>query len=103
MIADVSVMKTGSSRFAPDLIVGYAPGYRASWETALGATPADLVYTNRDAWDGDHCIAASAVPGVLLGNRTPRVPDPRLKDLTATILQEFGLKPDPQMNGRPVY
>ncbi len=103
MIADVTAVNPNSSRFAPDLIVGYAPGYRASWETALGAAPSNIVRANEDAWIGDHCIAAAAVPGVLLGTRTPRIRDPRLRDLTVTILEEFGLKPEPQMTGRPVY
>jgi predicted AlkP superfamily phosphohydrolase/phosphomutase len=50
---------------APDLIVGYQRGYRASWQTSLGAVPAQLVEPNRNKWSGDHCIAADEVPGVL--------------------------------------
>ena len=92
-----------TSRFAPDLIVGYAPPYRASWETAMGGVPATLIEPNNDAWIGDHCMAASAVPGVLLGTRRPRLADPRLKDLPVTILKEFGIPPNPQMTGRAIY
>jgi predicted AlkP superfamily phosphohydrolase/phosphomutase len=102
-IADVRTVGKSASVFAPDLIVGYAPGYRASWETALGDVPADLIRINTDAWIGDHCIAAAAVPGVLLGNRRPRISDPQLKDLTVTILKEFGVAPDAAMSGRAVY
>jgi predicted AlkP superfamily phosphohydrolase/phosphomutase len=102
-IADVRAVGKSASIFAPDLIVGYAPGYRASWETALGDVPADLIRINTDAWIADHCIAAAAVPGVLLGNRRPRVSDPQLKDLTVTILKEFGVAPDAAMSGRAVY
>jgi predicted AlkP superfamily phosphohydrolase/phosphomutase len=101
-IADVTEMKS-ASRYAPDLIVGYAPGYRASWETALGAIPPDVVHANNDAWIADHCISAAAVPGVLLGTREPHIPDPRIKDLTVTIVKEFNLQPDPAMNGRALY
>jgi hypothetical protein len=50
---------------APDLIVGYQRGYRASWQTSLGAVPAQLVEPNRNKWSGDHCIAVDEVPGVL--------------------------------------
>lgn len=50
---------------APDLVVGYAPGYRASWQTALGGVPAPLVVPNDRKWSGDHCIEPSRVPGVL--------------------------------------
>jgi predicted AlkP superfamily phosphohydrolase/phosphomutase len=102
-VADVTPILRSGSRFAPDLIVGYAAGYRASWETALGGIPPDVIRENTDAWIGDHCISAAAVPGVLLGTRTPRISDPRLKDLTVTILKEFGMAPDVAMTGRPVY
>lgn len=88
--------------YAPDLIAGYASGYRASWETALGAAPADLLVDNRDAWIGDHCIDPRRVPGALLSNRAIRVPDPALADLAVTILNEFGISPGASMHGRPV-
>jgi predicted AlkP superfamily phosphohydrolase/phosphomutase len=103
VIADMSETAHTTSSFAPDLIVGYAAGYRASWETALGFVPPEVIETNTDAWIGDHCISAAAVPGVLLGNRAPRISNPRLKDLTVTILNEFGVPPAEGMNGRPVY
>jgi hypothetical protein len=103
MIESVSVVGPSASKFAPDLIVGYAPGYRASWETALGQAPPGIVHQNTDAWIGDHCIAAEAVPGVLLGNRPPRSNTPRLKDITVTILKEFDVAPDPAMSGTVVY
>ncbi len=102
-VADVSSPAKTNSRYAPDLIVGYAPGYRASWETALGGIPADVIRENTDAWVADHCISAAAVPGVLLGTRTPRLTNPQLKDLTVTILHEFGMQPDAAMKGRNVY
>jgi predicted AlkP superfamily phosphohydrolase/phosphomutase len=52
----------------PDLLVGYARGYRASWETALGAVPRETVEPNRKKWSGDHCVDASEVPGVFLSS-----------------------------------
>jgi len=103
VIADVRAVGKSASVFAPDLIVGYAPGYRVSWEAALGGVSDDVIRINTDAWIGDHCIAAAAVPGVLLGSRRPRITDPQLKDLTVTILKEFGVAPDVAMTGRPVY
>jgi predicted AlkP superfamily phosphohydrolase/phosphomutase len=50
---------------APDLVVGYAENYRASWQTTLGGAPPQLLETNREKWSGDHCIDPSLVPGVL--------------------------------------
>ena len=53
-------------RDAPDLVVGYARGYRASWQTALGGVPEPLVVPNDRKWSGDHLIEPTEVPGVLL-------------------------------------
>lgn len=51
---------------APDLVIGYEPGFRASWQTTLGAVPAALIDDNNKKWSGDHCITPAAVPGILL-------------------------------------
>jgi len=90
------------SEFAPDLIVGYADGYRASWQTALGSAPEALVEDNTDAWIGDHCIDAAVVPGVLFSSRKIRAEDPQLKDVTVSILGLFGVKAAPGMSGRDI-
>jgi predicted AlkP superfamily phosphohydrolase/phosphomutase len=88
---------------SPDLIVGFRAGYRASWQTALGAVPAVVLEDNTDAWIGDHCIAADEVPGVLLSNRKVRATAPQLVDITATILNEFGIAKTAAMIGQNVY
>jgi predicted AlkP superfamily phosphohydrolase/phosphomutase len=90
-------------RYAPDLLVGYRPPYRASWETVLGGTPRGIVVPNRDAWIGDHCIDPQFVPGVLISNRRSDVADPSLADMPVTLLKEFGVQPLPQMAGRAIY
>ncbi|MEW5916529.1 MAG: alkaline phosphatase family protein, partial [Gemmatimonadota bacterium] len=41
---------------APDLVVGFAAGYRASWTTALGGIPDTLFEDNVKKWGGDHII-----------------------------------------------
>jgi predicted AlkP superfamily phosphohydrolase/phosphomutase len=51
---------------APDLVIGYEPGFRASWQTTLGGVPVTLIDDNNKKWSGDHCITPEAVPGVLL-------------------------------------
>jgi predicted AlkP superfamily phosphohydrolase/phosphomutase len=66
----------------PDLIVGYAPGYRASWETGLGQTPRTILEDNNDAWIADHCINAADVPGVLFTSFPFPVANPGLADVT---------------------
>jgi predicted AlkP superfamily phosphohydrolase/phosphomutase len=78
---------------APDLIVGYAPGYRASWQTALGEAPASEIENNNDDWLADHCINPDDVPGVLFSSERIAPRNPRLQDVTAAILKRFGLPP----------
>jgi predicted AlkP superfamily phosphohydrolase/phosphomutase len=60
------------TRFGPDLVVGYAPGYRASAETGLGKIPARLLEPNNDHWGADHCVDSDIVPGVIFANRDLR-------------------------------
>jgi predicted AlkP superfamily phosphohydrolase/phosphomutase len=58
------------TRLGPDIVVGYAPGYRASSETGLGKLTSEVVFEqNHDHWGADHCIDAAMVPGVLFSNR----------------------------------
>jgi hypothetical protein len=76
---------------APDLIIGYAPGYRASWQTGVGATPAEELEDNRDAWIGDHCIDPAFVPGVLFTNFPLADKSYGIRDLPGVILKQFHL------------
>ena len=88
---------------APDIIVGYARGYRASWATSIGKIPAKLIEVNDKEWSGDHCMDSRTVPGVLLSNRQWKAEDANLRDMPASILNHFGIKAPPQMDGRVVF
>ncbi len=88
---------------APDMLIGFAPGYRSSWQTALGAVPKQAIENNNEAWIGDHCIAAEHVPGVLITNRATTVADPRLEDLPVSILAYFGVSRPAAMKGRSIF
>jgi predicted AlkP superfamily phosphohydrolase/phosphomutase len=90
-------------RAAPDLLVGYGRGYRASWGTTSGKVPEGLLEDNDREWSGDHCMDARVVPGVLLSNRALKVDDPHLQDLPVSILAAFGVEAPKQMTGRPVF
>jgi len=57
------------SEYGPDLIVGYAPGYRASPQTGLGEWEKTSLEPNHDHWGADHCIDPSSVPGVIFSNQ----------------------------------
>lgn len=97
------VFKGTALELAPDLIVGWSPGFRCSWQSALGAVVAETIEDNKDAWIGDHCMDGRKVPGVLFVNRAIRLADPQLADLTVTILNEFGVPRPGQMSGRVVF
>ncbi|MBK9925718.1 MAG: alkaline phosphatase family protein [Anaerolineales bacterium] len=60
------------TRLGPDLIVGYAAGYRSSAETGVGKIPEAVMEPNTDHWGADHCMDADIVPGVLFANRDLR-------------------------------
>jgi predicted AlkP superfamily phosphohydrolase/phosphomutase len=88
---------------APDIIVGYARGYRASWATSTGKIPAILLEDNDKEWSGDHCMDSRTVPGVLLSNTPLRSGSADLRDMPVSILNYFGISPPPQMTGQPVF
>jgi predicted AlkP superfamily phosphohydrolase/phosphomutase len=88
---DATHADAANAAVAPDLIVGYKPGYRGSWQTALGGVPSEEVTPNNDAWIGDHCIDAAEVPGVLFTNRKGSSMPSTLQDVTAFILRRFDI------------
>jgi predicted AlkP superfamily phosphohydrolase/phosphomutase len=88
---------------APDLIVGYNAGYRGSWETALGKITRSILTNNDKKWSGDHCMAKEVIPGILFTSKRIGRPNPALYDLAPTILAEFGIAKEPDMNGNNVF
>jgi len=88
---------------APDMIIGYADGYRASWATTLGGMPRALLEDNKDRWSGTHLINADQVPGILFTNRKVMAAAPNLRDLAPTILAEFGIERPSQMTGQALF
>ncbi len=72
----------------PDLVVGYAAGYRASWRTGVGETAQVVFEDNTDAWEADHCVDAAEVPGVLFANWVI-APGQSLRTLPDAIVRMF--------------
>ncbi len=87
---------------APDLVIGYAEGYRAAWDAATGRVTATVFEDNRKAWCGDHCVDPPLVPGVLFSNLKIAREDPGIEDLAPTALSLFGVKAPVWMEGRSV-
>jgi predicted AlkP superfamily phosphohydrolase/phosphomutase len=85
---------------APDLIVGYADGYRTAWDAAVGKTGTEVIEDNEKPWSGDHCVDPLLVPGVLFSNRRIEAADPGIEDLAPTALGLFGVAAPEWMDGR---
>ncbi|HEV8524319.1 MAG TPA: alkaline phosphatase family protein [Terriglobales bacterium] len=85
---------------APDLLVNYAPGFRVSWQTALGGMPHCLFEDNMRRWSGDHIIDPLTVPGILAMNRPARGNHADIRDLAPTILGYLGVEAHKSMEGR---
>ncbi len=88
---------------APDLIIGYNVGYRASWDAAVGKSSVSVVEDNTKSWSGDHCIDYRLVPGVLFTNRKVAAERPGLIDIGPSILELFGVPVPDYMRGRSIF
>ena len=87
---------------APDFIVGYNEGYRASWACAVGKVTEHVLEDNPKAWSGDHCVDPVLVPGVLFSNRKISAEDPGIEDMAPTVLGLFGVDPPAWIDGKAV-
>jgi predicted AlkP superfamily phosphohydrolase/phosphomutase len=85
---------------APDLVIGYNAGYRASWEGVTGKVTDRVFEDNFKAWSGDHCIDPTHVPGVLFSTIRLNADSPSIMDIAPTVLELFGLVPPAHMDGR---
>jgi hypothetical protein len=82
---------------APDVILGFRPGYRTSWQTAAGGMPAALVEDNCESWCGDHLVDPASVPGILFLNRPTAVESPTIGQVAPTVLHLLGVAAPPEM------
>jgi predicted AlkP superfamily phosphohydrolase/phosphomutase len=81
----------GQEKNAPDLVMGFNDGFRGSWQTALGGSPAGILEDNLKKWSGDHIVDPSIVPGIFLANFKIKNDAPSLVDIAPTVLSFFGL------------
>ena len=85
---------------APEIVVGYNPGYRSSWGVALGRVAGPVFEDNTKAWSGDHCVDPPLIPGVVFCNREFSSRDPGIEDMAPTAMRLFGYEPPAHMDGR---
>jgi predicted AlkP superfamily phosphohydrolase/phosphomutase len=85
---------------APDLLVNFHPGFRVSWQSAVGGFANSLLLDNTRRWSGDHIVDPDAVPGILFINRAQQHNHARILDLAPTILNHLGVAVPQSMEGR---
>lgn len=83
-----------------DLLVGFAPGYRASWSTALGGLSEAVIEDNPKRWSGDHIIDPPAAPGFVAASAELDLESAGLIDMAPTILDALGIPKPDAMEGR---
>ncbi|MBN1354094.1 MAG: alkaline phosphatase family protein, partial [Candidatus Omnitrophica bacterium] len=75
---------------APDLYVGFNIGFRASWQTALGGAPRELIEDNLKKWSGSHLFDPNLIPGIIFSNRKIGRKNPSIYDITPSVLHLIG-------------
>jgi len=90
----------------PDLYVGFNIGYRASWQTALGAVPKELIEDNLKKWSGSHLFDPNLIPGIIFLNKKITKENPSIYDITPTIMKIIGYDEEKlkefNFDGRPL-
>ena len=82
---------------APDLQVGFAPGY------AIGAGSV-LFAPNKRKWSADHeALDYRSVPGTLISNRPTTTDTPRVMDIAPTVLRYFGVPIPREIDGTSIF
>jgi predicted AlkP superfamily phosphohydrolase/phosphomutase len=89
---------------APDIQVGYNWGYGNSDEAAVGRITSDWLTDNLGGtFNGSHLMSPDVVAGILITNQTVKTSEQALADLTATILDFYGLDLEPGMVGQNIF
>ena len=89
---------------ASELQVGMEDGYRVSWQTTLGGSPAGIVYANMKKWSADHGgYDFATTAGVLISNRRASSETPSIMDIAPTVLKYFGTPVPGDIDGKALF
>jgi len=89
---------------ASELQVGLAEGYRVSWQSTLGGSPAGLVYPNMKKWSGDHgSYDYKQTSGTLIASRPIFGGSADIMDIAPTVLKYFGVPIPSEIDGKPIF
>ena len=84
---------------APDIVIGFEPGYRMSWQSAIGGLTPEPVIDNLKKWNGDHIVDPLHVLGVLFTNFKTNNENPSLVDIAPTVLSLLNLDIPKEIDG----
>jgi len=85
---------------APDLLCGFAVGWRVSWNCATGTIDPEIFEDNTKSWSGDHCMNPPDVPGIFFSNRAIEGETINIMDIGPTVLDLFGVEVPAYCDGR---
>jgi len=85
---------------APDIVIGFNPGYRMAWQTAIGGFTKDVLIDNTKKWDGDHLVDPVFVPGVLFSNIKFNKKSASQMDIAPTVLDALGIEIPQNLDGK---
>ncbi len=88
---------------APDLVIGYAKGYRASWATCLGELTPEVLLDNDMAWTRRSLRRCAGGARRLVLQRRISSQRSGVVDMAPSILSVFGLPTPPQMTGKSIF
>ncbi|MBU4283757.1 MAG: hypothetical protein KJ968_01500, partial [Nanoarchaeota archaeon] len=85
---------------APDIVIGFEPGYRMSWQSAIGGLTPEIVIDNLKRWNGDHIVDPLHVPGVLFTNFKIDNENPSLLDIAPTVFEILKIEIPKDVDGK---
>ena len=84
------IFKGAHADQTPDLYIGFNIGYRASWQTAMGGVPKELISDNLKKWSGTHLCDPNLIPGIIFANKKITKENPSICDIAPTVLKIIG-------------